>query len=482
MPEVWRASGGGAGQKEMKLHPLRVCFCWAVPALILTLLCLSGGQAGRASCFPTPEKWTEIQASLAKDGNATWGTHNVQCAIMVNASNPPSAGGAGGAPYIWRLTFVPHKFMRDWVVIFTNMSGTEPLPPVPRPVRERKQKSAKNDADVVKGFGGVGFTVRDDQYKIVAQARSKIVWPEARKELSFYSDPNAADPDDAVPRAFAPTHVSFALTGSTFYEMTSEVVDGQPVELFGRHGPMFYITFGHWRFAVLEGLFRIGLAIFDMVLLARFFVSFRRVDVGQRCAEQPWIMALLALAIFGINDVFFFSRIDTMGKWFQPPISVQRTFFSALYLFLALCLSSIVYGSASFNWTDCKRVVALVVMQVRARGPLPHLSIAHRLRFLYRPRPRPHLSPKLPARSASRCRRPPSSAPTPSPPPRCSSTCSASSRWAAGSSTSSRSPPSASARASAARAPSTSPPTSSSPATSSCSPSRSPPSRSHTSS
>ena len=103
MPEVWRASGGGAGQKEMKLHPLRVCFCWAVPALILTLLCLSGGQAGRASCFPTPEKWTEIQASLAKDGNATWGTHNVQCAIMVNASNPPSAGGAGGAPYIWRL-------------------------------------------------------------------------------------------------------------------------------------------------------------------------------------------------------------------------------------------------------------------------------------------------------------------------------------------------------------------------------------------
>ena len=39
MPEVWRASGGGAGQKEMKLHPLRVCFCWAVPALILTLLC-----------------------------------------------------------------------------------------------------------------------------------------------------------------------------------------------------------------------------------------------------------------------------------------------------------------------------------------------------------------------------------------------------------------------------------------------------------
>ena len=37
MPEVWRASGGGAGQKEMKLHPLRVCFCWAVPALILTL-------------------------------------------------------------------------------------------------------------------------------------------------------------------------------------------------------------------------------------------------------------------------------------------------------------------------------------------------------------------------------------------------------------------------------------------------------------
>ena len=43
MPEVWRASGGGAGQKEMKLHPLRVCFCWAVPALILTLLCLSGG-------------------------------------------------------------------------------------------------------------------------------------------------------------------------------------------------------------------------------------------------------------------------------------------------------------------------------------------------------------------------------------------------------------------------------------------------------
>ena len=47
--EVWRASGGGAGQKEMKLHPLRVCFCWAVPALILTLLCLSGGQAGRAS-------------------------------------------------------------------------------------------------------------------------------------------------------------------------------------------------------------------------------------------------------------------------------------------------------------------------------------------------------------------------------------------------------------------------------------------------
>ena len=105
--EVWRASGGGAGQKEMKLHPLRVCFCWAVPALILTLLCLSGGQAGRASCFPTPEKWTEIQASLAKDGNATWGTHNVQCAIMVNASNPPSAGGAGGAPYIWRLTFVP---------------------------------------------------------------------------------------------------------------------------------------------------------------------------------------------------------------------------------------------------------------------------------------------------------------------------------------------------------------------------------------
>ena len=34
MPEVWRASGGGAGQKEMKLHPLRVCFCWAVPALI----------------------------------------------------------------------------------------------------------------------------------------------------------------------------------------------------------------------------------------------------------------------------------------------------------------------------------------------------------------------------------------------------------------------------------------------------------------
>ena len=36
MPEVWRASGGGAGQKEMKLRPLRVCFCWAVPALILT--------------------------------------------------------------------------------------------------------------------------------------------------------------------------------------------------------------------------------------------------------------------------------------------------------------------------------------------------------------------------------------------------------------------------------------------------------------
>ena len=35
--EVWRASGGGAGQKEMKLHPLRVCFCWAVPALILLL-------------------------------------------------------------------------------------------------------------------------------------------------------------------------------------------------------------------------------------------------------------------------------------------------------------------------------------------------------------------------------------------------------------------------------------------------------------
>ena len=238
-----------------------------------------------------------------------------------------------------------------------------------------------------------------------------------------------------MPRAFAPTHVSFALTGSTFYEMTSEVVDGQPVELFGRHGPMFYITFGHWRFAVLEGLFRIGLAIFDMVLLARFFVSFRRVDVGQRCAEQPWIMALLALAIFGINDVFFFSRIDTMGKWFQPPISVQRTFFSALYLFLALCLSSIVRLG----------VVQLDRLQARRRarrhagarpGPPPsplHRPPPHRL---YRPRPRPHLaetprSQRLSVPAAS------SSAPTPSPPPRCSSTCSASSRWAAGSSTSS---------------------------------------------
>ena len=96
-------------------------------------------------------------------------------------------------------------------------------------------------------------------------------------------------------------------------------------------------------FALWESALRLALAALSTTILVRLVRALHVADADtQHCAEQPWVVLLLALLVGGLNDPLFALRVALRGSFALSAAAwvLFLAFVCALLLFMLLVVSS----------------------------------------------------------------------------------------------------------------------------------------------
>lgn len=209
----------------------KICLYWSLPSIIVGWLATNGAN-GFSTCYPNRKTLEQIDLALSEGRNISWGDPDFRCTIAPNPKDKTPF-----ATPITTLHFKPQGHMRDFVLIYTNLSATEPLPLL------HQNLSRKKDHYVLPAglerTGGVSFKVqrltphKDERApngfkfltKVVAAATTHIL--DVRTGMGPDFESLAPAEFEQHVRAFPPSHVAFDLTGNPWYRVDMDITKGQ---------------------------------------------------------------------------------------------------------------------------------------------------------------------------------------------------------------------------------------------------------------